>query len=373
MTRRHLCNHLPSENPPRRCGRSRAHRSPLGLRVFVLPRKGCTCPSHLSRTAAVSSPHFTLTLGTTIVTQAEYHLAYVYSISPGIVCAPHPYPRRHSQADRSRVTHQHLLQRPRLRPSVGMSSMGSPSSTRPLPPRDSMDNKLSELSFHADDPLSDNGRPSVEVGVDTMLPPPPPLDAVSEGCCDNNGHPMSSPLALLLLSALCCGRVGPYRADAQNSVHSLAQRGDNAGLAALLRSDPSTDLDARDSQNVTALHWAAINAHIATCRFLLDSGAEVDPIGGDLMATPLQWAARNGHLYVVHLLLSRGADPNLKDTQGFNTLHLITHSSAVMPVLYMVRRSYGGWMMLIVVASTHCNRREGHGWAYGAHVGRVPG
>lgn len=127
-----------------------------------------------------------------------------------------------------------------------------------------------------------------------------------------------------------------YGAEWQNSVHALAQRGDNAGLAALLQSDPSTDLDARDSQNVTALHWAAINAHIATCRFLLDSGADVDPVGGDLMATPLQWAARNGHLYVVHLLLSRGADPNSKDTQGFNTLHLITHSSAVMPVLYMV-------------------------------------
>lgn len=45
---------------------------------------------------------------------------------------------------------------------------------------------------------------------------------------------------------------------------------------------------------------------------------------------------RNGHLYVVHLLLSRGADPNVHDSQGFNTLHLITHSSAVMPLLYMV-------------------------------------
>ena len=75
---------------------------------------------------------------------------------------------------------------------------------------------------------------------------------------------------------------------------------------------------------------------MATCRYLLDHGAEVDPIGGELKATPLQWAARNGHLYVVHLLLSRGADPNIRDGQGFNTLHLITHSSAVMPLLYMV-------------------------------------
>lgn len=88
---------------------------------------------------------------------------------------------------------------------------------------------------------------------------------------------------------------------------------------------------------MTPLHWAAINAHIGTCRFLLDHEAEIDATGGDLCATPMQWAARNGHLYVVHLFLSRGADPNIKDGQGFNTLHLITHSSAVMPVLYMVR------------------------------------
>ena len=109
-------------------------------------------------------------------------------------------------------------------------------------------------------------------------------------------------------------------------------------MSKLLEQDPSLDLSARDSQDVTALHWAAINAHVGTCRFLLDNGAEVDAIGGELKATPLQWAARNGHLYVIHVLLSHGADPNIRDEQGFNTLHLITHSSAVMPVLYMVGR-----------------------------------
>ncbi|OXG40718.1 palmitoyltransferase AKR1 [Cryptococcus neoformans Bt15] len=122
------------------------------------------------------------------------------------------------------------------------------------------------------------------------------------------------------------------------SIHALAQRGDTAAIATMLQENPSLNLSARDAQDVTPLHWAAINAHMGTCRLLIDSGADIDAIGGELKATPLQWAARNGHLYVVHLLISRGADPNIHDSQGFNTLHLITHSSAVMPLLYMLHQ-----------------------------------
>ena len=129
--------------------------------------------------------------------------------------------------------------------------------------------------------------------------------------------------------------VSDYRTLLIQNIHSLAQRGDLAAIDHLLISQPSL-VSSRDVQDVTPLHWAAINAHMGVCRLLLDRGADVDPVGGELRATPLQWAARNGHLYVIHLLLSRGADPNIRDAQGFNTLHLITHSSTVMPVLYIV-------------------------------------
>lgn len=119
----------------------------------------------------------------------------------------------------------------------------------------------------------------------------------------------------------------------------------------------------RDDQNITPLHWAAINAQIATCKYLLEQGAEVDALGGDLMATPMQWAARyglalflkgfalpphhmlitvllsrNGYIYVIHLLISHNADPTITDSQGFNTLHLVTHSSSVMALLYLLHQ-----------------------------------
>lgn len=94
----------------------------------------------------------------------------------------------------------------------------------------------------------------------------------------------------------------------------------------------------RCSQFSTPLHWAAINAQTAACRYLLDQGAEVDALGGDLVATPMQWAARNGYLYVIQLLIAYNADPNITDSQGYNTLHLVTHSSSVMPLLYMLHQ-----------------------------------
>jgi palmitoyltransferase ZDHHC13/17 len=77
---------------------------------------------------------------------------------------------------------------------------------------------------------------------------------------------------------------------------------------------------------------------LPACRYLLEQGAEVDALGGDLVAPPVQWAARSGHLYVIQLLIAHGADPNIKDTQGYNTLHLVTHSSTVMPLLYLLHQ-----------------------------------
>ncbi|KAJ3809040.1 ankyrin repeat-containing domain protein, partial [Lentinula aff. lateritia] len=121
-----------------------------------------------------------------------------------------------------------------------------------------------------------------------------------------------------------------------DTIFLAAQRGDLSLLHALFAQGAhATD---RDSQNITALHWASINAHLHICRELLERGAEVDARGGDLDATPMQWAARNGYLYVVKLLLEWGADPTLKDGQGYNALHLITHSSAVMPLLYLLQQ-----------------------------------
>lgn len=77
----------------------------------------------------------------------------------------------------------------------------------------------------------------------------------------------------------------------QPTIHAMAQMGDVKAIQNLLEDNPHL-VNERDEQNVTPLHWAAINAHIGACRLLLDEGADIDAIGGDLKATALQWAAR---------------------------------------------------------------------------------
>ncbi|CAE6460940.1 unnamed protein product [Rhizoctonia solani] len=122
----------------------------------------------------------------------------------------------------------------------------------------------------------------------------------------------------------------------ETNVFLAAQRGDVALLQSLISRGLASATD-RDPQNVTPLHWAAINAQLAACEYLIQAGAEIDAVGGELVSTPLQWAARNGYIYIIQLLLQHGADPSICDAQGYNTLHLVTHSSGVMAVLYMLQ------------------------------------
>ncbi|KAK4046849.1 palmitoyltransferase akr1 [Microbotryomycetes sp. JL221] len=131
-------------------------------------------------------------------------------------------------------------------------------------------------------------------------------------------------------------------------LHQAAQIGDVKRIEHLLSSSTTDsngkarEVDAvvtandRDSQAITALHWSAINDHVLASKLLLERGADVDAIGGDLQATPLHWAARNGHVNSVHLLLKHNADPTLLDSQSFNALHLAVHSSSAFLLTYML-------------------------------------
>ena len=90
---------------------------------------------------------------------------------------------------------------------------------------------------------------------------------------------------------------------------------------------------------LTSLQWAAINNHYALCKFLIDSGANVNAKGGEAVATPAMWAAQRCNYYVVHLLLQSGADPLLTDNQGYNILHLATFDGNVFLLVLLLHQN----------------------------------
>uniref|UniRef100_A0A7N6AFH5 Palmitoyltransferase n=1 Tax=Anabas testudineus TaxID=64144 RepID=A0A7N6AFH5_ANATE len=82
------------------------------------------------------------------------------------------------------------------------------------------------------------------------------------------------------------------------------------------------DVRQPDKENVSLLHWAAINNRSELVKYYISKGAIVDQLGGDLNSTPLHWAIRQGHLSMVIQLLRYGADPSIADGEGYRALHL---------------------------------------------------
>jgi len=78
----------------------------------------------------------------------------------------------------------------------------------------------------------------------------------------------------------------------------------------------------RDEENVTLLHWAAINNRQEIVQYFLKKGADIDAIGGELLSTPLHWATRQGHTSIVVCLVQAGANISLRDGEGCACLHL---------------------------------------------------
>ncbi|XP_052834225.1 palmitoyltransferase ZDHHC17 [Octopus bimaculoides] len=76
------------------------------------------------------------------------------------------------------------------------------------------------------------------------------------------------------------------------------------------------DVNTLDKENVSLLHWAAINNRAEIVKYYLEKGAIVDRFGGDLNSTPLHWATRQGHLSMVVILMNYGADASLTDGEG---------------------------------------------------------
>jgi len=99
--------------------------------------------------------------------------------------------------------------------------------------------------------------------------------------------------------------------------HLMLHRPAESGNAAVLETMLSCgfDTEARDKDNVTPLHRAAMAGHVDAVNVLLKHGADVNALDGMFSASPLVWAVegrRNSkhrgadHVGVARLLISAG-------------------------------------------------------------------
>ena len=83
--------------------------------------------------------------------------------------------------------------------------------------------------------------------------------------------------------------------------------GDRHAVQALL--EEPVDVDARQPDGATALHWAAYLNDLETAELLIAAGAVAD-VSNQLGVTPLYLACENGNPAMVRLLLAAGATPH---------------------------------------------------------------
>jgi ankyrin repeat protein len=95
------------------------------------------------------------------------------------------------------------------------------------------------------------------------------------------------------------------------------------------------DVNAKDSEDWTPLHWASNRGHVQVFIELLQHGADVDA-KNNAGWTPLHCACYFGDMAVVNELLSRGANIEAKTNAGYTPLHkacVYSHMAAVKALL----------------------------------------
>jgi len=117
-------------------------------------------------------------------------------------------------------------------------------------------------------------------------------------------------LAFVLLTAAAASAAGPPLLDA-------ARRDDAERVAALLNAH--ADVNARQADGATALHWAAHHDDVAVASMLLRAGARAGA-ADDSGVTPLFLACMNRSSAMVMLLLNAKADPNAALATGETAL-----------------------------------------------------
>ncbi|KAM4619711.1 receptor-interacting serine/threonine-protein kinase 4 [Polymixia lowei] len=138
---------------------------------------------------------------------------------------------------------------------------------------------------------------------------------------------------------LLLNNANPNLANARGSTPlHLATEKHLKPLAELLLGRRCTNVNAKDEDQYTALHWAAQNGDEAITRLLLDRGAAINETDGQ-GRTPAHVACQHGQENVIRVLLSRGADVRVKGKDNWTALHLASWQGHLGIVKLLVKQA----------------------------------
>ena len=125
---------------------------------------------------------------------------------------------------------------------------------------------------------------------------------------------------------LFLGCVGIAAAGGDFRVADAAEKQDRQAVAALIAQH--AEVNARQPDGATALHWAAHWGDAGTADLLIHSGADVNA-ANDLGATPLYLACRQANAAMVQKLLAAGANPNSALPNGETALMNVARTGSL--------------------------------------------
>lgn len=119
---------------------------------------------------------------------------------------------------------------------------------------------------------------------------------------------------------------------AKNHLHTLCLEGKLGAVQSFLRDHPG-DLNRRDGDHRTPLHWASSGGSVDVCEFLLgQTGIEVDTVD-ESGWSPIMSATSAGHVDVLSTLLRAGASANTPNDSGAIPLHYHKGKVAILAAL----------------------------------------
>ena len=122
--------------------------------------------------------------------------------------------------------------------------------------------------------------------------------------------------------------------NTSKSIHQASQVGELVIIQSLVQ-DGEVDVNAKDEDERTALHYAVKGGHLETLKYLVEKGAEVNA-RDTKRKTALHYAAQGGHLEPLKYLVGKGAEVDAQNKKGETGLHYAAQGGHLEALKYLV-------------------------------------